>query len=32
MECARLQRSGSAVSLQMADVGRFKALNDSQGH
>ena len=32
MECARLQRSGTAVSLLMIDVDRFKAMNDSQGH
>ena len=32
MECARLQRSGTAVSLLMIDVDHFKAMNDSQGH
>jgi diguanylate cyclase (GGDEF)-like protein len=32
MECARLLRSGTAVSLLMIDVDHFKALNDSQGH
>lgn len=32
MECARLQRSGTAVSLLMIDVDQFKAMNDSQGH
>lgn len=31
-ECARLQRTGSAVSLVMFDVDHFKALNDSAGH
>jgi diguanylate cyclase (GGDEF)-like protein len=32
MECARLQRTGSAVSLLMLDIDYFKALNDSAGH
>jgi diguanylate cyclase (GGDEF)-like protein len=32
MECARLKRTGSAVSLVILDVDHFKALNDSQGH
>jgi diguanylate cyclase (GGDEF)-like protein len=32
MECARLKRTGSAVSLVMLDVDHFKALNDSEGH
>jgi len=32
MECARLKRAGSAVSLVMLDVDHFKALNDSAGH
>jgi diguanylate cyclase (GGDEF)-like protein len=32
MECERLRRSGTAVSLLMVDVDHFKALNDSQGH
>jgi diguanylate cyclase (GGDEF)-like protein len=32
MECARLQRSGTAVSLLMIDVDHFKDMNDSQGH
>jgi diguanylate cyclase (GGDEF)-like protein len=32
MECARLKRAGSAVSLVMLDVDHFKALNDSEGH
>jgi diguanylate cyclase (GGDEF)-like protein len=31
-ECARLKRSGHAVSLVLLDVDAFKALNDSQGH
>ena len=31
-ECARLKRTGSAVSLVLLDVDHFKALNDSQGH
>ncbi|HUD12709.1 MAG TPA: diguanylate cyclase [Terracidiphilus sp.] len=32
MECARLQRTGSAVSLLILDIDYFKALNDSAGH
>ena len=32
VECARLQRIGSAVSLVILDVDHFKALNDSEGH
>ena len=32
VECARLKRTGSAVSLVMLDVDHFKALNDSEGH
>jgi len=32
MECARLKRTGSAVSLVFLDVDHFKALNDSEGH
>jgi diguanylate cyclase (GGDEF)-like protein len=32
VECARLKRNGSAVSLVMLDVDHFKALNDSEGH
>ena len=31
-ECARLNRSDSAVSLILADVDHFKALNDAAGH
>jgi diguanylate cyclase (GGDEF)-like protein len=31
-ECARLKRTGSAVSLLILDVDHFKELNDSQGH
>ena len=31
-ECARLNRTGSAVSLVLLDVDHFKALNDSEGH
>jgi diguanylate cyclase (GGDEF)-like protein len=32
MECARVKRTGSAVSLLMLDMDHFKALNDSAGH
>jgi diguanylate cyclase (GGDEF)-like protein len=32
MECARLKRTGSAVSLLILDIDHFKALNDSEGH
>ena len=32
MECARLQRTGSAFSLLILDIDHFKALNDSAGH
>jgi two-component system cell cycle response regulator len=32
VECARLKRGGSAVSLVILDVDHFKALNDSEGH
>jgi diguanylate cyclase (GGDEF)-like protein len=32
MECVRLKRSGTVVSLLIVDVDHFKALNDSQGH
>jgi len=32
LECLRLNRSGTAVSLLMIDVDHFKALNDSEGH
>ncbi len=32
MECARLNRTGSAVSLVILDIDHFKALNDSEGH
>jgi diguanylate cyclase (GGDEF)-like protein len=32
MECARLKRTGSAVSLMILDVDHFKELNDSEGH
>jgi diguanylate cyclase (GGDEF)-like protein len=32
LECERLKRAGTAVSLLMIDVDHFKALNDSQGH
>jgi diguanylate cyclase (GGDEF)-like protein len=31
-ECARLRRTGGALSLLSIDVDQFKALNDSQGH
>lgn len=31
-ECARLQRTGSPVSLLSIDADHFKALNDSEGH
>jgi diguanylate cyclase (GGDEF)-like protein len=31
-ECARMKRTGSAVSLLSIDADHFKALNDSQGH
>jgi diguanylate cyclase (GGDEF)-like protein len=31
-ECARLRRSGTALSLLCIDADHFKALNDSQGH
>ena len=31
-ECARMKRTGCALSLLMLDVDRFKALNDSEGH
>ncbi len=31
-ECARLKRTGAALSLLSIDVDHFKALNDSQGH
>ena len=31
-ECARLNRTGSAVSLVFLDIDHFKALNDSRGH
>jgi diguanylate cyclase (GGDEF)-like protein len=31
-ECARLKRTGGAVSLLILDVDHFKALNDSKGH
>ncbi|HXR38092.1 MAG TPA: diguanylate cyclase [Terracidiphilus sp.] len=31
-ECARLQRTDSALSLLSIDVDHFKALNDSEGH
>ncbi len=31
-ECARLNRSESAVSLVLLDIDYFKALNDSEGH
>jgi diguanylate cyclase len=31
-ECARMNRTGSAVSLLSIDADHFKALNDSQGH
>ena len=30
MECARLKRTGSAVSLVILDIDHFKALNDSR--
>lgn len=32
LECARLRRTGSSLSLLMVDVDHFKALNDSAGH
>ena len=32
LECARLKRTGSAVSLVILDIDHFKALNDSEGH
>jgi diguanylate cyclase (GGDEF)-like protein len=32
MECARVTRTGSAVSLLILDIDHFKALNDSEGH
>ena len=31
-ECARMTRTGSAVSLIILDIDHFKALNDSEGH
>ncbi len=31
-ECSRISRTGTAVSLLMLDVDKFKELNDSQGH
>ena len=31
-ECARMTRTGCALSLVMLDVDHFKALNDSEGH
>jgi diguanylate cyclase (GGDEF)-like protein len=32
LECNRLKRTGSAVSLLLLDIDHFKALNDSEGH
>jgi len=32
VECARLNRTGSAISLLILDIDYFKALNDSEGH
>ena len=31
-ECARLKRTGSAISLVLLDIDHFKELNDSEGH